>query len=248
MHTELPIKLNADPIIDAVIEIRVKASQPLGSLMPGVLHQVKEVGFLQSQQLPAANIPEQIRRSDPNLMYQPLIKIELEDGFSLLVGDQVLAIVSPIPYVGGEKFKNKALQVIRVLLDLSVVESVQRVSIKYTDFLDANSLQELDAYLNLDFKLGNTHTPEINGYDLNFHITKQNLLHLIRLVALTRLGNNQEGMILDIDTIKQINSIDIQDFKELLFQTLDEIHAKSKAKFFSLLTKKALDKLEAVYE
>lgn len=248
MHTELPIKLNADPIIDAVIEIRVKASQPLGSLMPGVLHQVKEVGFLQSQQLPAANIPEQIRRSDPNLMYQPLIKIELEDGFSLLVGDQVLAIVSPIPYVGGEKFKNKALQVIRVLLDLSVVGSVQRVSIKYTDFLDANSLQELDAYLNLDFKLGNTHTPEINGYDLNFHITKQNLLHLIRLVALTRLGNNQEGMILDIDTIKQINSIDIQDFKELLFQTLDEIHTKSKAKFFSLLTKKALDKLEAVYE
>lgn len=248
MHTELPIKLNADPIIDAVIEIRVKASQPLGSLMPGVLHQVKEVGFLQSQQLPAANIPEQIRRSDPNLMYQPLIKIELEDGFSLLVGDQVLAIVSPMPYVGGYKFKDKALQVIRVLLDLSVVESVQRVSIKYTDFLDANSLQELDTYLNLDFKLGNTHTPEINGYDLNFHITKQNLLHLIRLVALTRLGNNQEGMILDIDTIKQINSIDIQDFKELLFQTLDEIHTKSKAKFFSLLTKKALDKLEAVYE
>lgn len=248
MHTELPIKLNADPIIDAVIEIRVKASQPLGSLMPGVLHQVKEVGFLQSQQLPAANIPEQIRRSDPNLMYQPLIKIDLEDGFSLLVGDQVLALVSPIPYVGGDKFKNKALQLIRVLLDLSVVESVQRVSIKYTDFLEAKSLQELDDYLNLDFKLGNTHTPEINGYDLNFHITKQNLLHLIRLVALTRLGNNQEGMILDIDTIKQINSTDIQDFKESLFRTLDEIHTKSKAKFFSLLTKKALDKLEAVYE
>lgn len=248
MHTELPIKLNADPIIDAVIEIRVKASQPLGSLMPGVLLKANDVGFVQSQQLPAANIPEQIRRSDPNLMYQPLIKIELEDGFSLLVGDQVLAIVSPIPYVGGDKFKNKALQVIRVLLDLSVVESVQRVSIKYTDFLEANSLQELDNYLNLDFKLGNTHTPEINGYDLNFHITKKNLLHLIRLVALTRLGNNQEGMVLDIDTIKQINSTDIQDFKESLFQTLDEIHTKSKAKFFSLLTKKALDKLEAVYE
>lgn len=248
MHIALPKKLNADPIIDAVIEIRVETAQPLGSLMPGVLHQVKEVGFLQSQELPAANIPEQIRRNDPNLMYQPLIKIELEDGFSLLVGDQVLALVSPIPYVGGDKFKNKALQVIRVLLDLSVVESVQRVSIKYTDFLEANSLQELDTYLNLDFKLGNTHTPEINGYDLNFHITKENVLHLIRLVALTRLSNNQEGMVLDIDTIKQINSTDIQDFKESLFKILNEIHTKSKVKFFSLLNRKALDKLEAVYE
>lgn len=130
----------------------------------------------------------------------------------------------------------------------TVVESVQRVSIKYTDFLEANSLQELDAYLNLDFKLGNINTPEVNGYDLNFHVTNQNLLHLIRLVALTRLDNNQEGMILDIDTIKQINNSDIQEFKESLFKTLNEIHTKSKAKFFSLLTKKALDKLEAVYE
>ena len=136
MHTELPKKLNADPIIDAVIEIRVETAQPLGSLMPGVLHQVKEVGFLQSQQLPAANIPEQIRRSDPNLMYQPLIKIELEDGFSLLVGDQVLAIVSPMPYVGGVSFKNKALQVINILLDLSnqIVKLSEIAEYKYTSF------------------------------------------------------------------------------------------------------------------
>lgn len=248
MHTELPKKLNADPIIDAVIEIRVKASQPLGSLMPGVLLKANDVGFVQSQQLPAFNIPEQIRKNDPNLMYQPLIKIELKDGFSLLVGDQVLALVSPIPYIGGDKFKHKALQVIEILLDLSVVESVQRVSIKYTDFLEASSLQELDIYLNLDFKLGSTHTPEVNGYDLNFHITNQNVLHLIRLVALTRLDKNQEGMILDIDTIKQINSSDIPEFKESLFEILNEIHTKSKAKFFSLLTKRALDKLEAEYE
>lgn len=216
--------------------------------MPGVLLKANDVGFVQSQQLPAFNIPEQIRKNDPNLMYQPLIKIELKDGFSLLVGDQVLALVSPIPYIGGDKFKHKALQVIEILLDLSVVESVQRVSIKYTGFLEASSLQELDIYLNLDFKLGSTHTPEVNGYDLNFHITNQNVLHLIRLVALTRLDNNQEGMILDIDTIKHINSPDITEFKESLFEILNEIHTKSKAKFFSLLTKKALDKLEAVYE
>jgi|SRR5690554_2510665 len=248
MHTELPIKLNADPIIDAVIEIRVKASQPLGSLMPGVLLKANDVGFVQSQQLPAFNIPEQIRRNDPNLMYQPLIKIELEDGFSLLVGDQVLAIVSPTPYVGGVSFKNKALQIINILLDLSVVVSVQRVSIKYTDFLEASSLQELDTYLNLDFKLGNTHTPEVSGYDLNFHIAKQNMLHLIRLVALTRLDNNQEGMVLDIDTIKHVESSDIQSFKKALPDTLNEVHNKSKIQFFALLTGKALARLEAVYE
>lgn len=248
MHTELPIKLNADPIIDAVIEIRVKTSQPLSSIMPGVLLKDEDVGFVQSLQLPAFNIPEQIRINDPNLMYQPLIKIELKDGFSLLVGDQVLAIVSPIPYVGGNNFKNKALQVIRILLDLPVVESVHRVSIKYTDFLVANSLQELDVYLNLDFKLGNTHMPEVNGYDLNFHIANQNVLHLIRLVALTRLDNNQEGMILDIDTIKNINNSDAQKFKDSLSETLNKIHTKSKTQFFSLLTDEALKKLEAVYE
>lgn len=248
MHTKLPKKLNADPIIDAVIEIRVETAQPLGSLMPGVLHQVKDVGFLQSQQLPAANIPEQIRRSDPNLMYQPLIKIELEDGFSLLVGDLVLAIVSPMPYVGGVSFKNKALQVINILLDLSVVKNIHRLSIKYTDFIEASSLQELDTYLNLDFKLGNTHTPEMNGYDLNFHIAKQNMLHLIRLVALTRLDNNKEGMILDIDTIKRVESSDIQSFKKALPDTLNEVHSKSKIQFFALLTEKALARLEAVYE
>lgn len=248
MQTALPTKLNADPIIDAVIEIRVESTQPLSSIMPGVLLQAKEVVFLQTQQLPAASIPEQIRRSDPNLMYQPLIKIELEGGFSLLVGDQVLAIVSPIPYVGGLKFKEKALQVIAILLDLSVVKNIKRISIKYTDFLEANSLQELDNYLNLDFKLGNNDTPEINSYDLNFNIAKQGVLHLIRLLALTLLDNNKEGIILDIDTIKHVECSNIQGFKESLAETLNEIHVKSKTQFFSLLTEKTLNKLEAVYD
>lgn len=247
MHTELPIKLKSAPVIDAVIEIRVKANQPLGSLMPGVLFVNKDVGFMQSHPLPASNIPELIRTNDPNLMYQPLIKIELKDGFSLLVGDQVLAIISPIPYVGGDDFKNKALQVIEILLDLPVVE-VHRVSIKYTNFLEASSLQELNAYLNLDFKLGDTQSQEVNGYDLNFHIVDQDVLHLIRLVALTRLDDKQEGMILDIDTIENINNLGVQEFEQSFAETLNKIHAKSKAKFFSLLSPKALEKLEAVYE
>ena len=85
--------------------------------MPGVLLKANDVGFVQSQQLPAFNIPEQIRKNDPNLMYQPLIKIELKDGFSLLVGDQVLALVIPIPCIVCDKFKHEALQVIEILLD-----------------------------------------------------------------------------------------------------------------------------------
>ena len=139
MQTPLPKKLNADPIIDAIIEIRVVVNQPLNSIMPGVLLQAQDVGYLRSQELPAASIPEAVRRSDPNLRYQPLVRAEFKDGFNLLIGDAVLAVVASMPYVGGVGFKSKATQILTLLLGLPVVERVQRLSMKYTDFIEAES-------------------------------------------------------------------------------------------------------------
>ncbi|NLB30470.1 MAG: TIGR04255 family protein [Alcaligenaceae bacterium] len=247
MQTPLPKKLNADPIIDAIIEIRVVVNQPLNSIMPGVLLQAQDVGYLRSQELPAASIPEAVRRSDPNLRYQPLVRAEFKDGFNLLIGDAVLAVVASMPYVGGVGFKSKATQILTLLLGLPVVERVQRLSMKYTDFIEAESLQQLDTYLNLDLKLGSVHAPETLGYDLNLQVEGNEVLHLLRLVALTRLGD-KEGLILDVDTIKQIDDLPAEAFKPQLVSTLDNLHQQSKTQFFSLLTPQALAKLEAVYE
>lgn len=249
MPAILPIKLNADPIIDAVIEIRVEATQSLHSVMSGVLLQVKEAGFQNSLELPAANIPEQIRKNDPNLIHQPLSKVELEGGFNLLIGDQILALTAPIPYVGGIKFKQKAQQIITLLLSLPIIKSVNRLSIKYTDFIEASSLQQLDNYLNLDIKLGSIDIPETQAYDLNFQVKgQQGILHLLRLVALTRLEDDQEGLILEVDTIKQLNKLSAEEFQPIIASTLDLIHQQSKKQFFSLLNQQALDKLGAIYE
>lgn len=71
--TRVPKKLKNDSIVDAICELRFdcKELREAPELVVGFLASNSAWRGFERQKLPAADIPEQIRTTDPNLQNQP---------------------------------------------------------------------------------------------------------------------------------------------------------------------------------
>ena len=104
----LPTKLNKDPLVDAVFEIRLSSSMPASSVIPGILFD-KLKPHPQIERLPASDIPSPIRALNPALQFQPLMRIHWNNSFLVLVGDVSLGLACKMPYPGWQSFKSHIL-------------------------------------------------------------------------------------------------------------------------------------------
>lgn len=254
MSRKIPLKLNAEPIIEAIIEIRLEASESLSDMLPGVLLAKLGGKAVKTEKLPPASIPKQIRDTDPNLSFQPLIKITLDD-YRLLVGDQLVALICPVqPYPGGAEVKQKAVELFGEVLALDIVEKVHRFSMKYTDFIAADTLAEAVSHLTVNVTLGNNGLENCNGINFQFALGQDSsLINIVRVVAVADVARknsttSERGIVIEVDSINKLDTQDIDAFKNNFPQLLDSLHSAHKEVFFSLLTEDTLAKLEAVYE
>lgn len=255
MVSRIPLKLTADPIIDAVIELRVETSLSLSDVLPGVLLQkLGDSEDIKIERLPHADIPKQVRERDINLQYLPLVRVVAKN-FIILMGDNVLAIACRMPYLGGSAFKNKAIELIKAMLDLQIVTKIKRVSIKYVDFIEGSSNAELAEYINLKLDVGDDSDAHSK---MPFSIRLENRQE-DKIIQLTQMSmpievklnfkNNESflGLIVENDTIKELEDVSLECFKDNLLSILDDIHFQNKKSFFSFLTDHGCKKLGATY-
>jgi uncharacterized protein (TIGR04255 family) len=232
------LKLNKPPMIEAVLEFRFEKSDGLIHILPGLLKD-----FHNFQQLPLINIPSNVRQSDPNLQYAPLLKFELKN-YVILLGDNVLGIACKFPYPGWNNFKLTVKEILEKLQETSAASSfiINRYSIKYIDFLGSIS------DINFGFNLGNF--SDVNSVILKTEVSKDDFIHSVQIVSnatIIKDGINQNGAILDIDTIKLVG-IDYNDFIEKLEKNLDDIHESNKNIFIDMMTSSSIAKMEPLYE
>lgn len=81
MYHDLPKRLKADSILEAVFEVRFNSDTSIvPEIMFGRMAGASEWKDFRPARLPTADIPAPIRRSDPNLMYAPSIELTAPDG------------------------------------------------------------------------------------------------------------------------------------------------------------------------
>lgn len=246
----IPLRLEADPIIEAVIEMRFESATSLSDVLPGVLLNSIEGGAVSIERLAAAEIPKPIRDQDPNLTFQPLVKMAYGE-YSLLIGDKVLAVSCPIPYPGGKAFKKKAIEVFVKALSLPISIKLTRLSMKYVDFIEGESLEGLTPYLNLSISIAGETVSLVNPYGLRLEVADGDIVHLLQVAAPIDVSVNnapqKKGGLMDVDSILKVEvPLDAIEFQ--LSELLDKLHLANKKKFFALLTDVALEKLGAIYE
>jgi len=250
MSDKLPTKLKKEPLLDAVFEIRFSSKVPASSILPGILFNNLSGEKIIEQQ-PAAQLPKQMRDVDPNLQFAPLIRIQWKE-YILLIGDRNVAIACKMPYPGWTKFKNAIIQVVKILSEVETIESIQRYSLKYVDLIPFSNLKEQVSSVNLHIRLGD-HVLEKEVFQLRIEIPQDEFINAVQILSsalvTTQDKTTKQGLIVDIDTICNIDNELFNNFIRGLESNLNIIHQKNKEIFLKwCLTPETLTFLEPTYD
>lgn len=245
----LPKKLKKEPLIDAVFEIRFTSVFPAGGILPGLLFG-KLGGNKAIEQLPVAQIPQALRDAEPNLQFAPLSRLDWEQ-FYINVGDRSVSVGFKHPYPGWSSFKPAITEVMEALRDAGIIKSVERYSLKYIDLLPATSLREQVAFINFDVTLAE-HKLENEAFQLRLEIPREGFIHAIQVVssatATLHSGESRQGLIVDVDTIANQESISFDELLSKFSDKLEVIHLANKKIFFACLKPATVTALEPEYE
>ena len=218
----LPSKLNKEPLVDALFEIRFSSPIPtVSSVLPGLLF--SKLPMLagipaRMERLPVSDIPEQMRRADPILRFQPLLKLHA-DRFLIMVGDASVAIACQLPYAGWALFKPKIIEILSVLKDTGLIQEIERYSMKYIDLVDGKDIAEQISRTNIQVVIG-THKLASEPFNITVEITRDPFTHIVQIagpssVALAT-GAIRTGVLIAVDTISKEKATDLIQFaKEL---------------------------------
>lgn len=233
---KLPNKITPDPIIEATVEFRFSSNVNENAVFPLLYAQLQN-DFKTVEQLPILQLPEQIRKSDPNLLNKPHYKIS-NDTITLLIGPNVFAVSSVQNYIGWDRFSNEIFSVFKLIGQTSVIKDVNRIGLRYINFFNFNIFEKI----NLNISLNNKEIDYRNSAlrtQIPIDIFNANLQ-----VANNASFNNKTGSVIDIDVLFE-KRLPFQD--KNFYNILNDAHNSEKELFFSLLKIEYLNSLNPIY-
>lgn len=246
----LPKRLAKEPIIDTIFEIRFSASEAASTVLPGYFYATLSPQQWQIEKLLLSDIPSDIRNKDPNLRYQPLLRVHWDD-FILLIGDAVLGIGCKMPYPGWNNFKTRIITVVERLKGTKIVQNIGRYSLKYVDLIEGKDLHEQIQRADIDVRVG-SHTVIKEPLSVRVEIPHDPFVNVIQIVATASAmmpdNSVREGVLIDIDTICKYSTRNLSIFADELPDRLESIHIENKKMFFDCLKQETIDYLEPEYE
>jgi uncharacterized protein (TIGR04255 family) len=256
---KLPSKLTTEPLIEAVFEVRFSGSTAGSVVLPGLLIGSLAGGReIRIEKLPAASLPDAMRRADPNLQFAPTIRMDWGD-FSILIGDVNVAVACKLPYPGWTRFKTAILEVLSVASKATMWSGASRYSLKYVDLLPGEDRAAQIRRFDWDIRVGE-HRLGSEVFSLRWEVpdadSTTHVIQILTSVSATLTDQSEgagasvekRGAILDIDSIVNFETSDISAFMGELPSRLDVIHANNKEIFFSCLRPETIEELGAEYD
>lgn len=236
-------KISPCPIIEATIQVNCTFTVDQ-DIVVGLIYSLlkeKDVAPLTVEKLPILNLPEDIRKSDPNLRDKPWYKIN-SGGYFILVGLFGVALGLNPPYEGWASFKMFANQVLNVLKG-NVIKGISAITLKYLDFFsDTNIFENINCKICL---CGNqiTTIPTI----FRTEIPEDKFIKILQITNGAHLRNqamsiDNDGSLIEISLFTRNVSLDNFD------QIIEDAHSFQKKSFFELLSDDYLATFEIEHE
>lgn len=241
--TRIPRKLKNDPIIEALFELRFTSSD-IPEVVVGKLASWEQWKGFASQRLPLADIPVTMREQDPNLIHQPVLQLQRNDGKRLVkIGPRAISYHALPPYPGWALFEPELSSCTERLFSTLADVTATRFGFRYLNALTKTHLIESLRDLNFDIRLaGQTLECPFNlNYQRSWTPKHESI---VRIASKEFVQNPAEGLAAIVD-------VDI--FTPPEFRTtagteahgwVSEAHDIEKKEFFNLLPEAIIDKLE----
>lgn len=249
MQRPLPTKLDREPLVDAVFEMRLRDIQPLADILPGFLMAKLEPKPKVSR-LPAAEIPQPLRANDPNLKFAPIQRVELE-GFQILVGDRNIVIGCKLPYPKWPNFRKAILDITNHIAQMNISGEIERYSLKYVNLVPDGTIEGQLNKIKINITLGDI---EVSKENISLQIQQfdDDTLHILTVSTGAEADipetGRVKGIIVDIDSIKMIDPVPFEAFGAILQKDIDTLRASNKKKFFACLTDDTIENMGPSYE
>lgn len=249
MANKLPKKLNKEPLIDAVFEVRFTSKAPASVVLPGFLFS-NLAGDKSIESLPISQLPKPVRDADTNLKFAPLSRVDWGQ-FYIGISDFSVTVSCKYPYPGWNGFKPAITNVMSILLESKIVEAVERYSMKYVDMIPSADIQQKVSMINFKVSIAE-HELEKEQFQLRIEIPRDGFINAVQVIssaqAVLNNGTKMEGLVVDVDTFVEQDGISMQSLCEGLSDKLEAIHLTNKTMFFDCLTSQTVNKLEPIYE
>jgi uncharacterized protein (TIGR04255 family) len=253
---QLPIRLEKEPLIEALFELRFSSESSVSGLFPGFLYS-KLSNVAPIEELGAAQIPKAIRDADPNLRYAQTNSLNWED-FVINIGDRSIAIRCPYPYPGWASFRTAISSILGHFVNMGISYTLERCSLKYVDIIPSEDPKEQISFANFSLMIAD-HKLEQEVFHVRVEIQSGDCVNVIQIAshALASIKNSKtkemikkEGLVVDIDTIANVNNGNFspEDITKNLLKKLDEMHQVNKEFFFKALKYETIQSLKPVYE
>lgn len=237
---------STDPIIDAVLEIRFTPNDELAShFIFTTLYNKLKGSFPNKEETDIKSIPKDIVNIDRQLKYQAMFVLR-GDQKVIKIGNSSVAIACTRPYVGWAEFQKLILEVLSIVKEVGVISSIERVGLRYTNFLDKNDSESIESQftqIKCNISLGSMSlTKEKVGVRTEF--VTDNFLIIAQAQSDSTIKSNDEvhkGLVVDIDVIR-MGPFD--DFWTNLEKLINDAHDVEKRIFFDIVKSETMDKYD----
>ena len=248
MNKQLPTRLGKSPLVEAIFEVRFSGDMPLSSIITGMLF--TQLGCTDLERLAHSEIPESIRRADPNLKYIVLSRLTWGK-FFLAVGDNVVTISPTFPYPGWGEFQEKITELTDALLQVKVIKKIERFSLKYIDVLDSNIHPDIDDALNFRLDFGGRNINK-RSLQIRAELPIDGGVHVVQIIGQVQgsviKGPSMTGIMVDVDSIRPAVGKSVQEGVREIQTCIQDLHDENKSLFFEMLTESGLKRMEPTYE
>jgi uncharacterized protein (TIGR04255 family) len=248
MGRALPLKLKKEPLIDAIFELRFDANAPASVILPGLLFEQLK-GGTKIEALPIAQLPKHVRDVDPNLRYQPLSRIDW-DKFYINISDFSISVNCKFPYPGWSKLRIAILEIVNVLKKVQIITGVERYSLKYIDLVDVPVGNPPISVTNLSLSVA-TCRVSLEQFQVKVDLLVDGFLNSLQIISSAKVmlnnGTTKDGLVIDVDTIGDLQNISLDELLSGFSDRLDLIHDVNKKIFFDCLSSEGLELLEPIY-
>lgn len=232
---QLPVKLEHNPIVDAIIEVRFETQLNPNVVFALIYGKVREKFSDKVLSLPISQMPPSIIRQDPALRFKPLYRIEGEK-CSLQIGAQMIALNSRIPYIGWNDFSNMFYDITASCIEY--FDKFTRLGLRYINFFEG----DISDKININFDLSQKYQP--NKLNIQTEVTVDGVPSTIQYSP-NAVWQSRNGAVIDIDTFKMYDNAKLV-IKDLI-SDVEQVHECEKRVFISLLKDELLEELGPQY-
>lgn len=244
----IPKRLNIEPLVEAIWELRFEGDPAAGGALPGILYEkLKAKGRdVKIETLPLASVPRNTRDAQEQLRYAPTSSLRY-DNYTVLTSDRSAALSVVRPYPGWRGYADSISELAQWLQNSGMVKNIEQCSVRYLDFLPCEPTEILKL-LRLDIDVGDL---QFAAGPLTLQLSLQRngfngIIHIVNPATVTFEGQIRQGLVTAVQ-VTWTGPGDGNFWREFPDELL---HAKTTCHelFFDLLTEETIKAHKPVYE